>query len=256
MSSRRYLDSQLEEVTRTIALRGEPERVESAKADKRSSLDFFAVRVPTLRKVVAKGFPFYGDPPATILSVWDHIWNNSPVFEVMSAALIYYYDIDPARPVSFQTISKWIARVENWAHADGLAAIFAMLCLEDRALVFPTMQSLVKSPRQWDRRVGIVSCVLGLRRGALSVSLAQLWTLVDELASEEDRYVAKGVAWVVREASRVDPESVLNYLSERQDRLSSCVRSSIAAELKEFVLRSSSRLFQRTGEAAEMALPS
>jgi hypothetical protein len=62
------------EVYEALVPFGEPERVEEARNDKKSQLQFLAVRVPAIERVVRRGFSFYDKPAEEILSIWSEIW--------------------------------------------------------------------------------------------------------------------------------------------------------------------------------------
>lgn len=206
----------LRAVTRAVTAAGEPERIDEAQADKNSKLKFLAVRVPALRAVVKHGFPFYEAPAATVRGVWSHIWMSSPYYEVMSGALFYYTEVDVAPAEILADAQRWARRVENWGHCDMLASLLSRLCLQDPHRVQPYLVRLSTSRNPWRRRLAVVSLVVGMRRAAFSLPMGAVWGILHAVADDEDRYVAKAVAWAIREAARADEADTARRLQHCQ----------------------------------------
>jgi hypothetical protein len=103
-----------QEVLDRLRVLGEPKRAAAAANDKKSQLQFLAIRVPVVRAAVKSGFSFYDRPADEILSIWDSIWFSSPYFEVMDAAL-HYYGLQGRRISSeiWPVVVGWASRVEN-----------------------------------------------------------------------------------------------------------------------------------------------
>lgn len=232
MLSNKALRNRLCEVTRAVSAVGDPDRVEEARGDKVSNLRFLAVRVPKLRSAVKQGFDFYNDPPGDVLATWDYIWWMSPHYEVMAAAIIYYQEVDRAPPAVFPIVRRWAAKVENWGHSDGLAALFAAVCEKSQHQVYPALLELSVAESRWLRRIAVVSCVLGLRRGAFSLPLTQVWSVLDNVANDRDYYVAKAVAWVLREAMRANASMTLDYLRRNRPNFSPAIRGRALSEFR------------------------
>lgn len=117
-----------DEILAHLQLLGDPQRVEEARNDKKSGLEFLAIKVPVLRNTVRAGFSFYTRSADEVLAIWDAIWRTSTYFEVMGAALIYYGNQGAKIvPETWPTLSTWQQRVENWAHCDSLSSIYSYL---------------------------------------------------------------------------------------------------------------------------------
>lgn len=204
----------LREVTDAVRKHGEFSRVRSAKLDKRSSLQFMAVRVPVIRRIVTKGFSFYGEDESEVLATWDYIWNHSPFFEVKSVP-IDYLSLRKAElgPRVFATVRHWITSVENWAHCDGLSYIYSYACHNDPTSVLPFLKELAKGNSIWQRRASLVSLVHYVGRASMYLPVDVVLSVVEQNVDQRSPYVRKAVYWVLREAARKHSTDVASFVS-------------------------------------------
>jgi 3-methyladenine DNA glycosylase AlkD len=191
----------------------EPERVNEARSDKNSQLEFLAVRVPAIEKVVKRGFSFYQRAASDILTIWDGIWFSSPYFEVMTTAAMYYGQqrgkIDPA---SWPTLSRWSSRVDNWAHADQLAGIYSFLLAQGSSGVYGQLEEWNASDNQWLKRISLVSLIHYTGKNAVFLPPEQVLPLVMNCIGDERYYVQKAVGWVLREMGQAHPQAIDAFL--------------------------------------------
>ena len=81
--------------------------------------------------------------------------------DVLFAAEEYYRprvrkQVDPAY---WPVMKRWIARVDNWCHSDGLSGTYSRLLEADPASVMPVLERWNKDEALWPRRVSIVSLI-------------------------------------------------------------------------------------------------
>lgn len=192
---------------------GETHRINAARNDKKSQLEFLAIRVPVLRKAVRDGFSFYNLPADEILAVWNDIWFSSPSFEAMSAALIYY-ELQGAkiRPETWTILSTWHIRVENWAHCDSLANIYSYLLAQRKDEIYGQLQEWNMSDNQWLRRLSLISLIHYSGKKAVFMPLNEVLPLISNCIQDKRLYVQKAVGWVLRETGYVYPDEVCAYL--------------------------------------------
>lgn len=201
------------EVIEALRRLGEPERVSRAKNGKKSQLDFLAVRSAALTQVIGDGFSFYERPEGEILEVWSYIWFHSPFFEVMSAAA-NYYSLQKGEIASdtWPVLSTWPQRVENWAHADNLASIYAYLLPKVWPHVYDQLTKWNRSENQWLRRISLVSLIRYTGKKAVYLSPDEVLPLVENCLDDERFYVQKAVGWVLREMGHAHSEEVTQFI--------------------------------------------
>lgn len=201
------------EVCQALRPFGEPERVDEARSDKKSSLSFLAVRVPAIEKVVRGGFSFYELSAGDVLAILSAIWFNSPYFEVMTAAAMFY-GLQGARvdPDSWPTLSTWSSRVENWAHADQLAGIYSYLLVQRTADVYTQLEAWNASDDAWRRRISLISLIHYTGKNAVFLNPQQVLPLVANCIRDERYYVQKATGWVLREMGLAYPQAIDDFL--------------------------------------------
>lgn len=202
-----------EEVCAALRALGEPERVREAQNDKKSGLEFLAVRVPAIEQVVRRGFSFYEREEPEILAIWNQIWFGSPFFEVMSAAAMYY-GLQGARidPATWPTLAGWSSRIENWAHADHLASIYSYILAQRTPEVYRQLQEWNASDGAWLRRISLISLIHYTGKKAIFLRPEQVLPLVAHCIRDERYYVQKAVGWVLREMGLVYPQAIDDFL--------------------------------------------
>jgi 3-methyladenine DNA glycosylase AlkD len=201
------------EVFAALQAYGEPERVPEAQNDKKSQLAFLAVRVPAIERVVRSGLSFYRCPADEILAAWNAIWCSSPYFEVMAAAAMYY-SLQRAKidPDTWPTLSTWVRRCDNWAHADQLAGVYSYLLAQRRSEVYSQLAEWNASDDQWLRRISLISCIHYTGKNAVFLPPEQVLPLVARSIHDTRYYVQKATGWVLRELGLVYPREIREFI--------------------------------------------
>lgn len=201
------------EVLAALQAYGEPGRVREAQNDKKSQLAFLAVRVPAIQRVVGSSLSFYRWPDDEILAIWNAIWCSSPYFEVMAAAAMYY-SLQRAKidPDTWPTLSTWVRRCDNWAHADQLAGIYSYLLAQRPAEVYSQLAEWNAADDQWLRRVSLISCIHYTGKNAVFLPPEQVLQLVARSIYDTRYYVQKATGWVLRELGLAYPGEIRAFI--------------------------------------------
>ena len=110
--------------------------------------------------------------------------------------------------------------MDNWATTDQLST--HMICAsikKDPALTHKLLE-WTKSENRWRRRASAVSLVPLARRGEL---LDVVFKVSNELMTDEEDMVQKGVGWLIKEASKKHPYEVRKYLLEWREQTSALI---------------------------------
>jgi len=147
-------------------------------------------------------------------ALWDLVWKNSDCFEVLNLPLFYYSDPrhrDEALQV-WKGLVGWAARLDNWAHSDGLSSIYARV-LEDIGGPLDAQLKLWNShPNPWLRRQSLVSLYYYSQQRKKLFPVPEALRRVKKLLGDSHYYVQKGVGWTIREAYNVSPKEVLDFV--------------------------------------------
>ncbi len=123
-------------------------------------------------------------------------------------------------PAHFDTIDPWVDLLTNWANTDGLSAwIIADIIKKDPNLTDRLLE-WTTSENRWRRRAAAVSLVPIARRGDM---LDQVFRIADQLMTDGDDMVRKGVGWLLKEASKEHPQEIRDYLLKWREETSALV---------------------------------
>ena len=123
-------------------------------------------------------------------------------------------------PEHFHIFDRWVDYLDNWATTDQLST--HMICAsikKDPALTHKLLE-WTKSENRWRRRASAVSLVPLARRGEL---LDVVFKVSNELMTDEEDMVQKGVGWLIKEASKKHPYEVRKYLLEWREQTSALI---------------------------------
>ena len=210
-----------EEVLRALQALGNPALGQHMAKDRGSSLKYVGIRVPALRRRVQQGFSFYDLEQATVLAIWDDLWMGSEWGDVLFAAVEYY------RPVvrkhvdgtHWPVMKRWIDRVDNWCHADGLSGTYSRLLQADPTTVLPVLERWNMDEALWPRRVSIVSLIHYTGKNAIFLPPDDVLPMVDRCVEDRRQPMQKAVGWVLREMWRAYPEAIEDYLKSNAGRI-------------------------------------
>ncbi len=179
----------------------------------KTSLPFLAVRGPDLNHAVRAGFSFYEKSDDEVLRIWDQVWSQATLRDVMSLPLIYYrWKSSELTPKHFSVFKEWMERIENWGHADQLCQLLSILYERHPKLVEPTLRQWNRSMNPWKRRASVVSTIYYASPRRTPPSRKTVLSLIEPLLRDKDPYVQKGVGWQLREAYNLWPREILRFL--------------------------------------------
>lgn len=187
----------------------------------RSKLRFIGLKVPQVRQTLKAGFSFSRGVPADTAKAWDYVWREADSFEALLLALTWFYEPrqKPILRAHWPMLKRWSARIDNWAHADGLSGIYARILEEDPKLVYPVLVKWNASPNSWLRRLSIVSLLYYRSQREKCLPCGKILPLVEALLDDEDYYVRKGVGWTLRECGNEYPNETYRFMEKHILRL-------------------------------------
>lgn len=197
----------------------DPNVGERIRVDRGSALHHLGVRTPVRRRLVKQGFSFTDGADDQVLNSWNVLWNTSSCADVMFTPLDYYRErLRAAIPPNFwETTQTWIARIDNWAHADDLARVYSWVLAADRDNVYPQLQAWNRMPGLWERRISIVSLVHYAGKNSFFMPVEAVLPLLENCLDDDRPLVQKAVGWVLRETSDAYPDDTVAFLSAHLD---------------------------------------
>jgi len=121
----------------------------------------------------------------------------------------------------FEVFEGWLNKyVNNWAHTDEICPHIIGELLEAYPELAERVFGWTKSENRWVRRASAVTYVLHGRNGKF---MKQIFNTAEALIGDRDDMVQKGVGWMLKEASKADEETVINFLLKHKDEASRLV---------------------------------
>lgn len=186
-----------------------------------TAIPLFGINVPPQRVISKKGFSFASLPQKQIDAIWQYIWENGKEFEVMSQCLLHYsYHDEELGLAEWKFLKHWVKRVDNWAHADSLSDLYAILHERYPKDVYSQYVKWNKSKNPWEVRASLVGLFYYARQRAKQPSFSKVMRMVNGAFRHKDVYVQKGVGWTLRECYNVYPEPTWKFLREHAKDLS------------------------------------
>jgi len=173
------------------------------------------VRTRELGGVVARCWrSVRGLPPEELLAICDALWDSGVFEEASVACKLCARGLPGLDAPAFATFERWLAtRVDNWAHCDDLCSH----CIGGLLPAYPELLERtlpwLSSSNRWLRRGAAVCCVPPARHG---LYLGHAFRVADLLLHDTDDLVRKGRGWLLKEASRVWPREVLEFVLARK----------------------------------------
>jgi 3-methyladenine DNA glycosylase AlkD len=197
-----------------------PGRAEQEKRYLKSALTHLGSSVPVIRGVAAAHRRAHSDlDRADLLAVVDALWSRG-IHECRAAAvelLELYADRLEARDLS-GLLERLLRESRTWALVDNLAASVAGPLVERFPALGPTLDRWAANADFWIRRSALLAELVALREGR--GDFPRFGRHADAMLEEREFFVRKAIGWVLRDASRRDPERVAGWLLPRAARAS------------------------------------
>ena len=178
--------------------------------------DFIGLSAPGHQAVFKTGFSFTNLPPGEQLKIWEDLWKTSRHYEIMNFALMFVSkhlsSFEPA--YAWDIVKEWVTKVDNWAHSDGLSAIYSRLLEKEPELVYAQYKVWNISPNSWQRRQSLVGLTYYSKSRKVKIPVEKLIAMISTLIGDEGYFVQKGLGWTLREMGNIYAAETLAYLYE------------------------------------------
>lgn len=177
---------------------------------------------------------------------WLSVWTKAELFESMSQAILFFesWAKERARMARKEEIkhaeiyrplwpylTKMVARIDNWAHSDGISSLLSAAVEENPKLRFQTLAKWNQDRRPWCRRQSIVSLHYYARQREKPLPATKTLPLIRRLIHDEHFYVQRGVGWALRESYNAEPTVTLKFLERHIGELSAIAFSAATEKL-------------------------
>ncbi len=154
------------------------------------------------------GLPF-------LVDVADDLFNGRVLEEKVFAVCLLQNSVAELGAREFRRFESWLSRVSSWADHDALAYYLIAPMMVTRPSRTARVWRWAKSRQRWQRRAAAVALIRGARLRMFAPKVARL---TEMLLGDDDDMVQKGLAWLLREAAKADPEPTVVLLMRVRER--------------------------------------
>jgi 3-methyladenine DNA glycosylase AlkD len=208
-----------DELERTLRGRATAERAAQEKRYLKSAIEHLGCTMPVLA-ATAKAFK-KARPDLThdeLVALVEELWPRG-IFEDRAMA-VELLELHPRLLVAedVELIERVLRDAHTWALVDALAVSVVGPLVERFPALTRTMARWARDEDFWIRRSALLSQLLPLRKGRTDLELFGRWA--DPMLEEREFFIRKAIGWVLREASKQDPQAVYEWLLPRAARAS------------------------------------
>jgi 3-methyladenine DNA glycosylase AlkD len=150
-----------------------------------------------------------------LVEVADRLFTGA-VLEEKVAAVFLLEKMDPQfGDHEFKLFESWLDRISSWADHDALVHDL----IAPMVVAMPARMKAVfrwaKSRKRWHRRAACVALIRGTRA---KMFFPEIVKLSDELLTDEDDMVQKGLGWLLRETVKYNAKRTVPYLMKIRGR--------------------------------------
>jgi len=222
-----------EAIDRDLRERGGADRAEKEKAYLKSELCHYGVSVPETRTVVREALRGQGLSHDEIIELAQRLWappraatdspkatkDSTPVHDRRAAAamaLIQSQDLLDAGDAD--AIERLLREAKTWALVDPLAGDLVGPLSEKDAGFDPVLERWSRDDDLWIRRSALLAHLVPLRQGRGNFD--RFSRFADAMLEEKEFFIRKAIGWVLRDASRLRPDLVFEWILPRAHRAS------------------------------------
>ncbi len=187
-----------------------------------TDLNFIGLSTPKQREIFKVNYDFNTLSLKHQLEIWDEIWQHSKLYEAMTQALYFISENKHTFDTTmlFSITKKWVKKIDNWAHSDGLSEVFSYMLEKDPVFVYPQFKIWNTSKNPWERRQSLVGLLEYSKKRKKVLPVNKLLPLVKPLLSDENYFVQKGLGWTLREIGNVYPKDAWDFLVKHHAKIS------------------------------------
>jgi len=206
-------------IKRGLLAEADPAYLKSITSLVPSNAPVMGVRVPKIRQWV-RDF-CQANPDLTLhqsIGLLDLAFVDNVREEVLFGILLLGKFEKALPPRLWQTIDRWVAKLENWESCDQLAMNVAASMVAKNLDLVDDLVTWAGAPQLWRRRFAIA---IGTTLNQKGRSFPEhTLRICSEAMTDEEPMVQKAVGWALREASRKNPDLVFGFLHQWKPKIS------------------------------------
>jgi len=149
------------------------------------------------------------------LLLGDKLISTGKYEEASFAISFIYSNKDKLTAETFDKLGSWLEDgIINWAHTDILSGKALSYFFTNKIIELESLKEWTESASKWKRRSVAVTLIDVLN---MDVPLKKLFSIIEPLMSDTEKFVQKGLGWFLREAWKIYPEETEDFLLKWKD---------------------------------------
>ena len=162
-------------------------------------------------------------PAEKILAISEHLFLDEG-YRFVPYELIYHHrgTIEILNPEKVNVLGQGL---HDWSSTDIFAHYIAGPAWKQGVISDQEIDNWIHSPIIWWRRAAVVSTIY------LYGDIDRMLKYSEILIDDNEDLIIKAVSWVLREATKYDPQAVRDFLAQHQDRLAARIKREVMNKL-------------------------
>lgn len=194
-------------------------KAKKEKAYLKSPYDFYGVSVLDINAIIKS---FRKKHPTldkdSLFKICQILWkSNFHEEKTLAVKLLEAYDSYLSLK-DMNMLEKMLEECTGWDHVDEIACHLVSAILKKNKKAFSFLKIWSNSENFWMKRSSLISQILLFREQKGDKEL--FFEIAQRLIFEKEFFIRKAIGWSLREMSKTDPESVLEFIKKYQDKMS------------------------------------
>ena len=170
----------------------------------------YGLKVPDSREIAKeyKDLEMYD-----MYNLFDELWNSGNHEEMSLGIHILQLYRKKYNRETWEFLKKRLEKARTWDHVDWLATDIVSEMLVDGIIENKEIKEMAESRNPWFRRMAIESTYKLIKKNKLDLT----FLLAEKLVYDEDKFVQKGVGWMLREAGKRQRIGVRDFIIRHID---------------------------------------
>jgi 3-methyladenine DNA glycosylase AlkD len=149
------------------------------------------------------------------LHLGDKLISTGKYEEASFAVSFMYSNTENFTAENFERMGRWLEDgIINWAHTDVLSGKALSHFITNKIIGIDSLKEWTESSSKWKRRAVPVILIDVIDT---DVPLKKLFSIIEPLMSDDEKFVQKGLGWFLREAWKVYPGETEDFLMKWKD---------------------------------------
>lgn len=149
------------------------------------------------------------------LLLGDKLVSTGKYEEASFAISFFYSNKDKLTAETFDKLGNWLEKwIMNWAHTDVLSGRVLSYFFTHQIIELESLKEWNESESKWKRRAVPVTLIDVLKT---DIPLKKLFSIIEPLMLDTEKFVQKGLGWFLREAWKIYPEETEKFLLKWKD---------------------------------------